>query len=70
VTPDHDILIANEPAEFAQRVVQLLRDAALRERIAANARRLVEQRYDWQQIGRAFANLVEAAVDKRSEELV
>ena len=31
VTPGHDILIADEPAEFADQVIRLLRDAALRE---------------------------------------
>ena len=37
VTPGHDILIADEPAEFANQVIRLLRDAALRERLAVNA---------------------------------
>jgi glycosyltransferase involved in cell wall biosynthesis len=30
-----------------------------------NARRLVQQRYDWQQIGRRFVDLVEDAVRQR-----
>ena len=66
VTHDHDILIANKPAEFADQVIRLLRDAALRHHLAMNARHLVEQRYDWQQIGRSFVGLVEAAVEARS----
>jgi glycosyltransferase involved in cell wall biosynthesis len=66
VTPGHDILIADEPTEFASQVTRLLSDAALREQVASNARHLVEQRYDWQQIGRRFVGLVEAAVDARS----
>ena len=66
MTPGHDILIADEPAEFADQVIRLLRDAALREQLASNARRLVEQCYDWQQIGRRFVSLVEAAAGERS----
>ena len=43
----------------------LLADAALRARLAANARRLVEQRYDWDAIGRRFVALVEETVQAR-----
>jgi glycosyltransferase involved in cell wall biosynthesis len=59
VTPGRDILIADGPDEFAGRVLQLLRDAALREYLAGNARQLVELRYDWQAIGHRFVDLVE-----------
>jgi glycosyltransferase involved in cell wall biosynthesis len=38
-----------------------LSNADLRQRLAANARRLVEQRYDWDAIGRRFVALVEEA---------
>ena len=66
VTPGHDILIADEPAEFADQVIHLLRDAAQREQLATNARRLVEQRYDWSEIGSRFVDLVEEAVEQRA----
>ena len=64
VTPGHDILIADEPADFADHVIHMLRDAAQREQLATNARRLVEQRYDWIEIGRRFVDLVEEAVER------
>jgi sugar transferase (PEP-CTERM/EpsH1 system associated) len=70
VTPEHDILVADDPAGFARQVVRLLHDAALRERIATNARSLVEQRYDWQQIGRRFNDLVEEAARGRNARIV
>lgn len=60
VTPGRDILIADDPAEFAAQVVRLLGDCSLREQLATNARRLVEQQYDWDQIGKKFVNLVES----------
>jgi glycosyltransferase involved in cell wall biosynthesis len=66
VTPGHDILIADEPAEFAEQVIRLLRDSTLRKHLAWNARRLMEMRYDWQGIGRSFVHLVEESVAKRA----
>jgi glycosyltransferase involved in cell wall biosynthesis len=59
VAPDRDILIADDPAAFAHQVLRLLRDPALRTRLTANARRLVEQRYDWPAIGQRFVDLLE-----------
>lgn len=40
-------LIADTPHEFAGAVVRLLREPELGRRLAANGRRLVEERYDW-----------------------
>jgi glycosyltransferase involved in cell wall biosynthesis len=51
VTPGVDILIADEPTEFADATLRLLEDPALRAQLAANGRRLVRRRYDWDQIG-------------------
>lgn len=59
VSHGRDILIGDQPAEFAAHVVCLLRDIALRQRLVANACRLVEQHYDWVQIGQRFVDLVE-----------
>jgi glycosyltransferase involved in cell wall biosynthesis len=58
------ILLADDPAGFANSTLRLLRDAELRQRLATNARRLVEQRYDWAQIGKQFVALVEATVER------
>jgi sugar transferase (PEP-CTERM/EpsH1 system associated) len=49
------LLVADDPQQFADCVVQLLGDAALRAELAGNARRLVEQRYDWPMLGRQLA---------------
>jgi len=48
VTPGEDVLIADEPGAFANAVLRLLTDQALRARLAANGRRLVEKRYSWE----------------------
>jgi len=54
VTHGHDIVIADEPARFAQTVVHLIRDAELRGRIETEARRLVVDRYDWSAVAEDF----------------
>lgn len=46
--PGRDILLADTVSEFAAAVVELLRDADLRARLAANGRSLVAEKYDWQ----------------------
>lgn len=59
------LLLADDPERFTSQTIQLLRDVDLRHRLAANARRLAEQRYDWQQIGQKFVALVEETVQAR-----
>jgi sugar transferase (PEP-CTERM/EpsH1 system associated) len=51
---DH-LLVADHPQQFADCVVRLLGDDALRAQLTGNARRLVEQRYDWPAIGERLA---------------
>lgn len=60
------LLIADEPERFAAYTVELLRRPELRQRLAENARRLVEQKYDWAGIGRRFVSLVEDVVRERA----
>jgi glycosyltransferase involved in cell wall biosynthesis len=46
-----NIIVRDDPEEFAQAVVSVLKDRALRERLGAAARRTVEERYSWDVIG-------------------
>ncbi len=46
-----NILVRDEPREFAQAVRMVLNDEALQMRLGANARRTAEEVYDWQRIG-------------------
>ncbi len=48
-----DALIRQDFSEFAAAIVSLLDNAALREAIAAKARRTVEDRFDWQAVAGA-----------------
>lgn len=58
-----EVLIADDPAEFAESTIELLTNANLRTRLATRARQLVEQRYDWDVIGRDFLQVVNRLVE-------
>jgi glycosyltransferase involved in cell wall biosynthesis len=60
------LLLADDPASFADCTLNLMRDPSLRQRITGNARRLVEERYDWAKIGERFVGLVEDAVKRQA----
>lgn len=47
----HNILIRDDPADFAAAVVQVLRDAELRERLGKLGRKTVEDLYGWPVVG-------------------
>jgi glycosyltransferase involved in cell wall biosynthesis len=59
------LLLADDPDLFAMHVIRLLGDTNLRGRLAANARRLVETRYDWSSISQRFVCLVEDVATQR-----
>jgi len=63
VADRENIMIADTPTEFAERVIQLLTDKELRERIAGNARRLVETHYDWSKISQKLMEVYDNIVD-------
>ncbi len=54
VTPGQDVVIADEPARFAQAVVHMIRDVSARRRIEEEARRVVVERYDWSAVAQDF----------------
>lgn len=60
-SPGEDVLIAETAAEFAQATLALLNDPALRRRIGAGGRRLVERRYGWDRIGERLGALLGSA---------
>lgn len=48
--PEIHVLVEDDPSAFAQAVIRLLRDPALREHLSTYGRRLVTQQYDWKAI--------------------
>jgi glycosyltransferase involved in cell wall biosynthesis len=59
ITDGEHVLIADEPSEFATKVIELLRDQGLREKLGRNGRRLVESRYDWSAIAPTLGQVYE-----------
>lgn len=60
VTHGQDILLADDPASFADSVCLLLKDPDLRKQLGHNARKLVVSRYTWEQ----SVELLEKAYEK------
>jgi len=64
VIHEENILIADDPDDFAQAVTRLLGDEALRARLSANGRRLVEERYAWERCARQLEQLLYQVVEQ------
>jgi glycosyltransferase involved in cell wall biosynthesis len=58
------LLIADEPIHFANGVITMLRDQEFRKRISSNARRLVQENYDWSVVMPKFLGLLGMAADR------
>jgi len=61
----HDIVLADDPASFAQAVIMLLRDPALRRRYERAAAETAAC-YDWSAIGKRFSDILQSEAKKRS----
>jgi glycosyltransferase involved in cell wall biosynthesis len=55
--PGKHLFVVDDPAEFAQAVIQILCDTELRQRLAADANELVRSRYDWGHVMPEFLGL-------------
>jgi glycosyltransferase involved in cell wall biosynthesis len=62
---DEHLLVAEGPQAFADQTVRLLRDAALADRLAASARRLVETRHTWEHSIDALEAVYRSAMEER-----
>ena len=62
-----NILIANNPNDFAENVMELLRNEELYKKLARNARTLVDKKYDWnkiaKQLDRVYADITESGFE-------
>lgn len=61
VTDGANVMLADDPATFAARVIGLLQAPAERRRIGAAARSLVVEHYTWDVAARRFSEICEAA---------
>jgi sugar transferase (PEP-CTERM/EpsH1 system associated) len=64
VTHGQNILIANDPREFARSVVRILRDRELAARLGRNARALVEKHFAWKTAASQFETILQETAGK------
>lgn len=62
LAPDKDLFIADQPIDFAQKVVRILKDRQLRDSLGAQGRKTVNERYSWHGIGSEFNQFIEEMV--------
>jgi glycosyltransferase involved in cell wall biosynthesis len=55
-----NILIRDDPTEFAAAVVRVLRDRELRDRLGQEGRRTVEEHYAWRVVGKKLVGLYQS----------
>jgi len=67
VTDGHDILVADDPADFAQKTIWALDHPHERKQIGRNARRTVESQYDWKMIARKQARIFRELLGKPTD---
>lgn len=60
-----EVLQADDPASFADRVLELLQDGERRERLAGAGRALVERSYSWDALGVLLDRVVEGCASPR-----
>lgn len=58
-THEHDVLVADTPADFAARTIELLENISLQEKLATNGRELATTKYDWQAVLSAMRPIYE-----------
>ncbi|HMI50449.1 MAG TPA: glycosyltransferase [Candidatus Saccharimonadales bacterium] len=66
VTHGQNIILSDDPSEFAAHVVRLLNDRVERNRIGAAARKLVEENYSWASVVKSFEDVLEKAIRGKS----
>jgi sugar transferase (PEP-CTERM/EpsH1 system associated) len=59
VQHEDNIVLADQPRDFAQQTVRLLRDHALRQRLGSAARTLVETNYSWASVAGQFDTVLQ-----------
>jgi glycosyltransferase involved in cell wall biosynthesis len=67
VRHNENIVLADEPSEFAQQVVRLLKDSKERQRIGRAARALVEENFSWRSVAGVFDEVFERIAAKPPE---
>ena len=66
VTPEHDVLVADDAAAFVAQIGRLLDDPGLRRRIGTSARQLVASRYSWKAAVEGLSSFYAELIETRA----
>ena len=67
IRANEHLLVGDEPAEFAAKVVQLMEDPVKAQQLAGSGRAFVQERYSWESSARALEDVLLEAVGQRSQ---
>ncbi len=62
--PGRDIIVAGKPQEFANKVVELINSRPMRDHLAKNARKVIEEKYSWDSIAAKYEKIYEDIIGK------
>jgi glycosyltransferase involved in cell wall biosynthesis len=65
VQDGEEILLRDDPQEFAEAVVKLLKDKSLAGKIGERAGKTVREKFGWQKVADDFAEICERAIEMR-----
>jgi glycosyltransferase involved in cell wall biosynthesis len=68
LTPGQDLLIADDPKDFAAAVLSLLKDAEKRSRFSRSGQLTVAEKYDWRKIGPDLCDFIELVVSGKNQD--
>lgn len=66
VTSGEDILLADTPAAFADAIMSVLADAKFADRLGQNGRKLMEDKYGWNAVGRKLHTVYKQVLTPRT----
>lgn len=64
---DQEVLVGDQPEEFAAQILRLLNDQALHRRVAAKGRKFAAEQLSWKVVGAGLAGLLERLGERASE---
>jgi glycosyltransferase involved in cell wall biosynthesis len=70
VTHGEDILLADSPGDFADRVIELLQQPAFGQRLGEAGRRLVSSGFTWGAAAQRFSDICLEVVERRKNRMV
>lgn len=69
VTDGEELLLADDPQDFATAVVRLLKDESFARTLGTRAARVVRERFGWDKVSATFAEICEGAISAKVFEL-